>query len=95
MKARIDKIIFVIKGQLLVKLKNLLFYALQCDESTDGFTMFSVTGFCLFLWRTIQQKNFLLLQELDITFERTNIIKIISNYFEKHTLCGKNAQVLC
>jgi len=34
-KARIDKMSFDIEEQLLVKIKNSPFFALQCDESTD------------------------------------------------------------
>lgn len=49
MKARIYKMSFDIEKQLLQKIKNSPFFALQCDESTDVSQFFQLLVFVRFL----------------------------------------------
>ncbi|KAE9529996.1 hypothetical protein AGLY_011458 [Aphis glycines] len=71
-KARIDKMSFDIEEQLLVKIKNSPFFALQCDESTDVSQCCQLLGFVRFLDNdNLIKEELLLLQELGTTSKGT------------------------
>jgi len=95
-KARIDKISFDIEEQLLVKIKNSPFYALQCDESTDVSQCCQLLVFVRFLDddNTIKEE-LLLLQELVTTSKGSDVMKIINEYFEKHDIMWEKLVGFC
>jgi len=67
-KARIDKMYFGIEEQLLVKIKNSPFFALQCDESTDVSQRCQLLVFVRVLDNgNLIKEELLLLQELGTT----------------------------
>ncbi|KAL4112208.1 hypothetical protein QTP88_016039 [Uroleucon formosanum] len=86
----------VLEEQLLVKIKNSPFYALQYDESTDVSQCCQLLVFVRFLDddNTIKEE-LLLLQELGTTSKESDVIKINNEYFEKHDIMWEKLAGFC
>jgi len=95
-KARIDKMSFDIEEQLLVKIKNSPFFALQCDERTDVSQCCQLLVFVRFLDNdNLIKEELLLLQELGTTSKGSDVMKIINDYFEKHKIMWEKLAGFC
>jgi hypothetical protein len=95
-KVRIEKISYDIEEQLLVKVKNSPYFALQCEESTDVTQCCQLLVFVRFLDEdnTIKEE-LLIMRELQTSSKGTDVMKIISDYFQKHDILWEKLAGFC
>lgn len=95
-KSRILKMSNDIEDQVIDKIKNSPYFALQCDESTDVSQCCQLLVFIRFLE---DDKKFieelLFSQELETTSQGADVMHAISQYIEKHGLMWERLAGLC
>ncbi|CAG4975756.1 unnamed protein product [Colias eurytheme] len=86
-KSRIQKMSTDIEDQVIDKIKNSPYFALQCDESTDVSQCCQLLVFIRFLEDNKMFKEELLFsQELKTTSQGADVMNAISQYMEEHGL---------
>ncbi|KAF2891766.1 hypothetical protein ILUMI_14407 [Ignelater luminosus] len=83
-----------LKNKLLIKCSP--YFALQCDKSTDVLQCRQLLVFIRFLNdnKTFQEE-LLFSQELETTSQDTDVMNVISQYFEKHALMWQKLAGFC
>lgn len=95
-KSRIGNMSQDIEEQLICLIKKSPYFALQCDESTDIANCCQLLIFVRFLNEDNTIKEELLLsQVLETTSKGTDVMQIISDYFEKHGLMWEKLAGFC
>lgn len=95
-KTRIQKMSNDIEEQVLNKVKKSPYFALQCDESTDVAQCCQLLVFVRFIDDNKTFKEELLLsQELKTTLQGSDVMNIISQYFEKHEIMWEKLVGFC
>ncbi|XP_063931356.1 protein FAM200C-like [Zophobas morio] len=89
-KARIETMSLDIEEQILLKIKNSPYFALQCDETTDIATCCQLLVFVRFVDEDNTIKELLLSSALETTSKGIDVMNIISNYLEKHQILWQN-----
>lgn len=94
-KRRIDDMAIDMKNQLVQKLKNSSFFALQCDETTD----ISKQAQLLFYCRYIDQKKFLeeilFSKNLETTTKAVDIFSALQTFLEANDLPWERVIGIC
>ena len=94
-KPRIETMSLDIEEQILLKIKNSPYFALQCDETTDIATCCQLLVFVRFVDEDNTIKELLLSSALETTSKGIDVMNIISNYLEKHQILWQNLAGFC
>ncbi|XP_046976463.1 SCAN domain-containing protein 3-like [Vanessa cardui] len=95
-KSRIQKMSTDIEDQVIDKIKNSPYFALQCDESTDVSQCCQLLVFIRFLEDNKMFKEELLFsQELKTTSQGADVMNAISQYMEEHGLMWERLAGFC
>ncbi|XP_025424433.1 zinc finger BED domain-containing protein 5-like [Sipha flava] len=93
-KRRIDELALDIKNQLIHKLKHSVFFAIQCDESTDVANCCQLLVYCRFI-NEQPIAELLFSQALNSTSKGSDVLSTIDIFFDQNGLSWKNVVGVC
>ncbi|KAL4104213.1 hypothetical protein QTP88_019522 [Uroleucon formosanum] len=94
-KRRIDELALDIKNQLIHKLKHSVFFAIQCDESTDVANCCQLLVYCRFINEQSIAEELLFSQALNSTSKGSDVLSAIDIFFDQNGLSWKNVVGVC
>ncbi|KAL4136092.1 hypothetical protein QTP88_007659 [Uroleucon formosanum] len=83
-KRRIDELALDIKNQLIHKLKHSVFFAIQCDESTDVANCCQLLVYCRFINEQSIAEELLFSQALNSTSKGSDVLSAIDIFFDQN-----------
>ncbi|XP_072401645.1 protein FAM200C-like [Diabrotica undecimpunctata] len=85
-KRRIDDMAEDIKNQVVDAVKQSLFFAIQLDESTDIAQYSQLIVYVRYIENKRMKDELLLSTKLDATTKAIDVMKAVSDFFDKHEL---------
>lgn len=95
MKQHIDELALDIKNQLINKLKNSVFFAIQCDELTDVANFCQLLVYCRFINEQSIAEDLLFSQALNSTSKGSDVLSAINKFFYLNGLSWNNVIGIC
>ncbi|XP_060845847.1 SCAN domain-containing protein 3-like [Rhopalosiphum padi] len=94
-KRRIDELALDIQNQLIHKLKNSVFFTIQCDESTDVANCCQLLVYCRFINEKTIAEELMFSQALSSTSKGSDVLSAIDIFFDQNGLSWKNVVGVC